>query len=685
MKKKIFFLFLLGGIYFFVAFQINFRCYASDENDLVISEIMFDPKGSNSSSSEWIEFYNAGENEIVLQKETFKFSDKESPEFSSASQRFLGCHSISENITIPANGFFILAENKNNFKKQKEYETIDPAIVFDSSFDLSSSHGFLKLSNDNCASFFLEINYESSWGGKNNDKTLEKKDLQKNSYSENDWQESFCVKGTPGKKNSQKNDCSNENNSLEPKTPENSSYTEKVKINEIYPAPNTKNGEEEFIEIVNQSEKPIDFSTWTIKDSKGAKGKISKKEEIGNFIVFYGSFSLNNDSNGDTVFLYDENNNLIASQKYANGKLAYSYSFSGSAWRWTSLSTPGAENSFDKILFGKITLSKKIYRNTYVYFDVAVGKDVKKFVWDFGDGHKSYLKKTKHKYEKDGKYSASLKITGDGEDRIYNFSVKVEKYKAPKIRIVSFSPNPKGSDTKNEWIEIKNESQKKINLKGWSIATGEKKMINHPIRKNFEIKAGKTKRLLRNICAFTLVNTKDKIELRDPSGKIAQKIKYDHGKKSISEDKIYSKIDKEWKWVETQNDTKNEIEHPLPSLKETNQKTNEENATITKEFILNIPDSEIQTSIGKYTLSPPWQKKKDIQQKLVLLNSKLQNPQTILANQPKVLGTQKISLVENYYFFINPSKQKHWAIELLENSWNKINFSLNYFRLKIAI
>ena len=339
-------------------------------------------------------------------------------------------------------------------------------------------------------------------------------------------------------------------------------YSE-IRINEIYPSPDTKNGEEEFVEIINLSETEIDFSDWKILDSKGAKGKISKKEKQENFAVFYGSFSLNSDSKGDEVFLYDEKDHLITSQKYQSGKSRQAFAYDGSSWRWTSSPTPGEKNRFDKILSGKIMLPKKIYKNTYAYFDVKTDKDAQKFTWDFGDGHKSYKKETKHKYKKTGKFKASLKIRGNGEDKIYEFEVKVEKYDAPKIRIKRIMPNPKGLD-KNEWIEIENKSKKKVNLEGWSIATGKDKLINHPIRKDFRIKKGKTKKLTKEICAFTLGNEKTKIELRDPSGKVVQKIKYDRKKNKIADDEIYEKNDDGWQWIETQNNTEAIQNPPLP-------------------------------------------------------------------------------------------------------------------------
>ena len=453
-------------------------------------------------------------------------------------------------------------------------------------------------------------------------------------------------------------------------SPEETVDYSKIKINEIYPVPNTKNGEEEFVEIIDESEKTPDFSDWTIKDSKGAKGKISRYKKDGAFIVFYGSFSLNNDSKGDTVFLYDKKGNLIASQKYATGKSAYSYSFDRSTWRWTPHITPNAKNEFAEILSGKIKKDKTIYAGAYANFEVTDSKNAKKFTWNFGDGHKSYLKKTRHKYEKTGKYNASLKISGNGEDNLINFEVEVKKYHAPKIRITSLSANPKGLD-KNEFILIENKSTKKVNLKGWSVATGWKKLINHPIRENFEIKAGKSKKLTKKICAFTLVNTKDKIELRDPSGKIVQKIKYDHGKKSISDDEIYTKIDSNWQWIETQTEQiEKETNNPkdiLPAneteLKTEQLKTNEENPI---QVDINLSD------LGKSTENPAWQAKQKNQIILLLADSNIDSEKFLSQNQGKVLGISKVNPTQYHQTEDNQIK-----LNRLNQFWKKINAKLN--------
>ena len=413
------------------------------------------------------------------------------------------------------------------------------------------------------------------------------------------------------------------------------------------------------------------MSKWCLKDqveyAKGNSGtckKVDKLETDGDFSVFYGTFSLNNDSGGDTVYLSDENNNLVDSRTYASTKAAQSYAFDGTAWRWTSTPTPDAENQFDKIPKIKIKKDDAVYINMYAYFSVAVedqNKDTK-FTWDFGDGHKSYLQDTKHKYLETGAYAASLRVHDGKIDETLDFEVEVEKYKAPKIRIVGFSPNPKGSDTENEWIDIINISKKKVNLKGWSIATGWENFYNHPIRADFKIKPGKTEKLTRDICAFTLANVRNKLELRSPDGKTVQEIKYDHGKKSIAEDEIYQKNKSSWEWIAP------------PDAAEKNTPPKNSESPTEKNF---LPPTETtasdatanQQNLGKYSAAPD--EKKNLATRNNLVNYNLAVKFDLNTALPRVAGA---ATARN----ISSLPHRHWLIAWVDSLWMKINSEINY-------
>ena len=168
--------------------------------------------------------------------------------------------------------------------------------------------------------------------------------------------------------------------------------------------------------------------------------------------------------------------------------------------------------------------------------------DKLKFVWDFGDGHKSYKQNTKHKYLKKGAYQVSLKISDGSEDIFETFEIEVRNFPKKELKIVGVKANPKGKDTDLETIKIKNSSKKKINLKNWSVATGWKELYNHPINKKLIIKPGETKELTRKYSAFTLNNKQTKVELRRPDGSIASKVKYSK-KEGIQDDETYEKTE----------------------------------------------------------------------------------------------------------------------------------------------
>ena len=676
-NKKLFFVFrlsLLLPIFLLAVFCWGGISIADDlNNKLSFSEIL--PKG-NSASEEFVELHNLTNSEINLKTLPLKLHVVSSTN-SDSSKTLNFIHE-----TIPAKGYFLIsskdyADNNPLMSVGATYSTSGNSLVSNGAAYISTS-GNKKENILDFLGFGTSAYFETNIIVNPTDK----KSVERDGFDTNSWHESCIDGGTPGQENSKEEDCKsndNDNSSEDNATgdpPKKSDYIGQVTINEIYPAPITAAGEKEFVEIKNTSSIDLDFSKWCLKDetenNKGESGSCKKIDDLkktSDFSVFYGTFSLNNDSKGDTVFLYDSNANLVDTRSYASPKSGYSYAFDESAWRWTSHPTPGAENVFDKKLSGKILRDDHVYKNIYTNFEIKADRDAQKFTWDFGDGHKSYLEKTKHKYLKNDTFHASLQVRGNGEDALYEFDVEVEKYTAPKIRITQMSPNPKGSDTDNEWIEIKNNSKKQTNLKGWSVATGWDNMYNHPIREDFTIKAGKAKKLSRDICAFTLANTKTKLELRDPSGKAVQKIEYDNGKKSIQEDALYQKeTNSEWEWSKTAAT----VGANIVSAQST-QVTEKSAPTETPPPVPMIPTEDL----GKYSVDPAWQKKRDYKIELANFNSKIKIPQTTLQNQPLVLGARIIPIQEHYYTFTKIIPQKHWAILLYENLWLEINSKLN--------
>lgn len=453
---------------------------------------------------------------------------------------------------------------------------------------------------------------------------------------------------------------------LEPKT-----YSDKIFLNEILPNPSGDEKAGEFIELYNPEESNIDLSNWILRDgSKTGKYVFPENSaiETDGYLAVYRTdfkFALNN-SGAESVTLYSPDDKTVSAVSYTSAKENVSYNFDGNNWHWSKFLTPDAENIFNNPPQSKNKIPETAYVNMYTYFSAKGSdkdKDKLKYIWDFGDGHKSYLPDTRHKYTKTGKYTVTLKIFDGSEDKIQTFKIEVKKFPKLSVKITGLSPNPKGKDIDSEWITIKNNSKKKINLNGWSIATGSKKLYNHPITEDLFIKSGKEIKLTRAYSKFTLNNKSSKVELRYPTGKVAAEVKY-KSDKSIVEDTLYAKTNSGWQWQAPKFITVETV--PLNVVPQIETPITEPAPQ---------PPAEIDVNIGKYSESPEWKNKKET--RFSLLNYGLG-----IKTASAFSGTETV--YPDYFSAKNYPARKHWAVKLLENIKQKINITLNSFFLKLA-
>jgi len=329
----------------------------------------------------------------------------------------------------------------------------------------------------------------------------------------------------------------------------------KVYLNEILPNP--KDGSDgEYIEIANDGNEAVDLAGWHLKDASKSKGYQFKEHTIispGEYLAIYrpdSKIALNNSD--ESVYLYDPNGKIASSVSFAKSIKNSSYNFDGEVWKWSKYLTPGKKNKFDSEPTVKIKKPKNAYKNILVEFSAkAKDKETKKlkYAWDFGDGKKSTLTKTTHKYLDTGKYVVTLSVTDDSQTVEKSFSLQVKKSPRPDLEIVKIVPNPAGNDSEGEIVEIKNSSGKKIDLKGWKIATDSgEKMYNHPIIDKFAIGPNETKAVTREFSKFSLNNKAGKVQLVMPDGKAADSVEY--SKEKVAEDEAYAKINGDWQWIE---------------------------------------------------------------------------------------------------------------------------------------
>ena len=330
--------------------------------------------------------------------------------------------------------------------------------------------------------------------------------------------------------------------------------TTSLRINEVFPNPTDE--DDEWIELFNAGKALLPLAGWILSD-KTKSYPFGGDDHIAPEAFFLiprtkSGIALNNTS--ETITLSDPSKNIVSEVSYQKTIESASLNYTPTGYRWSRTITPDAENILNVTPdTRKKDIPDTAYRGVMTAFS-ASGKDADgdtlKYTWDFGDGHKSYKKETMHRYEKNGEYAGTLAITDGTESNVTAFTVDVEKYEAPKVRMTALLPNPAGRDTDTEYITIENRSKKSVDLLGWSIATGWKKLVNHPIRESFVIPKKSERNLTHVFSAFTLPNEKGRIELRSPDGETVQKLKYNLKGKSAEKNALLAKEKgKKWEWI----------------------------------------------------------------------------------------------------------------------------------------
>lgn len=509
---------------------------------------MFDPDGAD-GNLEWIELYNVSDDEQDLSgwdldPDSGSYINLDNKKIEGKSYLLVEGVSKMRNDKGQVSLYESQIHNKDTMVDYVQYGAVDLGSAENKIRDRAVNEVGIWKSGD----FVINIKEGSSIGLEENITDL---NLSKN------WK-IFEKNGTPGTKNVELE----EPMPIEPKI-----YPRGIMFNELFPEPfkNSSDYEEgfseeykkEYIEIFNSSDKEVSLDGWKIVDYGKHECKLDgKKIGAGKLLAIKdvpdGDCDLElNDTGNEIVSLKNPNAEIVFEVNYSSAKEGKSYNFDGSRWRWSKFLTPGTENILNNEPYGTVKIDEDIFKDAYADFFVSTGDgdgETVKVTWDFGDGHKSYQVKTRHKYEETGKYQASVKLSDGSEDVIKNFEIEVKKFPHPKVRIVAISANPNGADSGEEFLTVENKSNKKINLNGWSIATGWKKFINHPIREDVFIKRNKSKDLTNDVSSFTLNNTKAKIQLRYPDGAVAHEVKYKSTEKTIAEGSVYQRVKGGWAW-----------------------------------------------------------------------------------------------------------------------------------------
>lgn len=500
--------FLLRTARFSSCLSLFFVFPFSVEASIILSEIQV---SGDKAADEFVELYNTGSDSVDLDDYSLRRKSQSDVTAKGSSLKTFGSSDI-----IPAQGYFLWASSGGIFKDLADTTTTgglsdnNSLGLFDAGGNLIES---LTWGSGHTLPFSV-ARFDNP--GKKESLTRDLNDL---SWSKTKQTSPTNFKGETWKEES---------------PPEPTPF-KSVVINEVFPNPKEKDDIGEFIELYNPLSEEVDLSAWEIHDaSTSGKYTFPSGKKIGSkeyLVITDEDFTLSLNNSKETLTLLDAEKHVVHSVGYDKTKEGITLNLVREKLRGGKMPTPGKENILNNDPVIKERVPKKGYRDIPVKFS-AKGKDSDgdelKYTWDFGDKHKSYKVETIHTYKETGKYTITL-TTDDGTDTATEtFEIKIEKYEAPKLRIVALMPNPKGNDSDFEWIEIENQERKTVDLEDFGIATGSKRksITNHPIKERVEIKGKSVKRITRKDASFTLNNSKGYVELRAPNGEVIHDFKY---------------------------------------------------------------------------------------------------------------------------------------------------------------
>ncbi len=108
-------------------------------------------------------------------------------------------------------------------------------------------------------------------------------------------------------------------------------------------------------------------------------------------------------------------------------------------------------------------------------------------------------------------------------------------------------PSPEGADSENEWVEVFNQNNFEVNLSGWKIKDSEGAVATYSFPEGTKISGLGYLTISREESKITMNNDKDSLSLLQPDGKIADTISY--GKAPLGQS--YNRNKNSWEWSDS--------------------------------------------------------------------------------------------------------------------------------------
>ncbi len=285
-----------------------------------------------------------------------------------------------------------------------------------------------------------------------------------------------------------------------------------IVINEILTDPNT--GEAEWLELYNNTDSPIELKDWKIKDNAQTStiGSIASSTVINQFLTLEFHSRFNN--SGDIA-------ELIAPDETVFDRLIYG------DYPGANLSALGKNQSLARPTDGDLNSAFKL--------TTTATKNLNNLITD-----PPIINSGAGTLNNQNTITTQVII----KNEITTTTIATSTYSG-KIIFNEFFPNPKGSDTAGEFIELKNIASSTIDLNNWSLSDGLKKFI----LKNLTLEPGEIISLSRTQTNLVQPNNKAaKFFLYDQKNQTVNQAGYPSDIKESQSYALSSASD--WKWTE---------------------------------------------------------------------------------------------------------------------------------------
>ncbi len=330
---------------------------------------------------------------------------------------------------------------------------------------------------------------------KSSNKTTSKNSTKKEKTSSlTDKSQGKSEKANSQDSTNQKNNPTDQNANQSPANSTPKSYPALL-LSEIFPNPAGRDQGQEWIELYNPNEHPVNIKDYVLDDytEKGSAKMKLKEIELAahsHYLMFDPSININNSN--EEIQLLDPNGTLLDKIYFSESKENQSYARMKNEWLWTTFPTPNFTN---EIISENLEIAEKA--------------------------------KAKPEYK-----------NGDLSSEIY---------------ISEILPNPLGEDAKGEWVELYNASQRDINLGNWKLDDKEGGSKPYTVPDDIIIKAKSHLTLPRTDTKLSLDNREDSVRLFNFEEEIQDELTYEKAKENLSFAKtevIYEdRIEIDWIWT----------------------------------------------------------------------------------------------------------------------------------------